>query len=355
MNAEIEQLQQELFHVLKKASRNRKIIKVSRLLTYGGAMIYFIALICMQVFIYSGGDTSLLYTLDPDPTFFEKYKTIIVIAPLFILITIGGYGVSHFQQKYTEMEQSSIRKIIRRLFPDARLNLTPYNLSIPSLFQSNLFGWINRDYSSGVSFGKISFGDESREFKFQDVLVGGTRTESWLSKTQIGGFILVVQTMFKGMFSKRIENITGNFRGMYAEAKLEKNINGSVVILPDYLEKHLDYLAKNIQALKNINGNKLVKLEDVDFERYFAVYSNDEILARYILTPAMMSRITELRRKYNRAIMLSFNGDRFYFAVSMPEGFLTLGDGSYTSGEALSDFYDNIAVARGILVDLNVK
>ena len=53
--------------------------------------------------------------------------------------------------------------------------------------------------------------------------------------------------------------------------------------------------------------------------------------------------------------MLSFNGNRFFFAVAMPEGFLTLGSSSLTSGEALNDLYDNIMDAQDILKDLKLK
>jgi hypothetical protein len=126
------------------------------------------------------------------------------------------------------------------------------------------------------------------------------------------------------------------------------------VILPDHLERHLDYLAKSIQAIKNVNGNKLVVLEDVEFERYFAVYSTDEVLARYVLTPAMMRRMTELRKKYKRDVMLSFNGDAFFFAVTMPEGFLTLGKGAVNSGKAAGGLYDHIMASREILKDLKL-
>ena len=107
--------------------------------------------------------------------------------------------------------------------------------------------------------------------------------------------------------------------------------------------------------MKNVGGNKLVTLEDVEFERYFAVYASDEITARYVLTPAMMLRMTELKKKYNRDIMLSFNANNFYFAVAMPEGFLTLGAASLTSGEALHDLYDNFATAQQILNDLKLN
>jgi hypothetical protein len=53
--------------------------------------------------------------------------------------------------------------------------------------------------------------------------------------------------------------------------------------------------------------------------------------------------------------MLSFNEDYFYFAVAMPEGFLSLGNASLTSGKAFKDLYDNVSTAREILNDLKLK
>ena len=354
MNVKIGQLQKELSQVLKKAERHREIIQISRFLCYGGAMLYFIVFIGMQAFIFSGGDTSFLHTLDPNPSFWERYKTILVLLPLFVLITLGGYGLSYFQQKFSAAEQSAIQKIIHQLFPDARLSLTPSILSVSEIMKSHFFGGAHRDYTCGQSFGKIIFDSGKRNIMFQDVLISGSKSEHWLSNTTVGVLFLIFKFTFKGVFSSRIENITGSFRGMFASAKLEKEIKGSVVILPDHLEKHLDYLAKNIQSLKNVNNNKLVQLEDIEFERYFAVYASNEITARYVLTPAMMSRITELKKKYNRDIMLSFNGNQFYFAVSMPEGFLTLGKVSSSTDEVLIDLYDNFTTARETLNDLNL-
>ena len=355
MNEQIGQLQQELYATLKQAARNRRKIGVFRTFCYGGSLLYFVGLILMQVFVYSGGDVSFLYTLNPNPTFFEQYRMLIIIAPLFALITIGSFGLSVYYKKYATAEQSSVRRIIRTMFPDAKLALLPSNVATLLLLQSNFFGGMDGRYTTGQSLGMVIFENNGRKITFRDIVINTGKGESRLAQTSIGGLLLVIKMMFKGMFAARVENMAGNFRGMFADAQLEKKIKGSVVVLPDHLESRLDYLAKNIQALKNVNGNKLVTLEDVEFERYFAVYAGDEITARYVLTPAMMLRMTELKKKYNRDIMLSFNGNRFYFAVAMPEGFLTLGNSSLTSGEALNDLYDNIMTAQGILNDLKLK
>jgi len=355
MEDKIRNLQRELYATLKKAEKNRKKIQISRILCYGGALIYFLGLIVMQFFVYSGKDTSFFYTLNPNPSIWEQYKMLIIILPLFVLITLGGYGLSYFYKKYSDAEQASVRRIIGAMFPDAKLALLPSEVSTSLLLQSNFFGGMDSRYRSGFSFGTVIFENNDRKITFRDLAINIGEPKNWLSQSSIGGLFLVFKMMFKGLFAARVENIASNFRGMFANAQIEKKINGSVVVLPDHLESRFDYLAKNIQALKNVNGNKLVMLEDVEFERFFAVYASDEILARYVLTPAMMLRMTELKKKYNRDIMLSFNGNQFFFAVAMPEGFLTLGNASPDTGEALKDLYDNIVVAQGILNDLKIK
>ena len=355
MEEKIKELQQELYMQLKKAEKARRMISLGRILCYGGGVIYFLGLIVMQVFIYSGGDTSLFYTLNPEPTFWEQYKMLIVILPLFALIFIGGYALSFFQRKYSATEVASIKRIIGTMFPDATFKLVHSFLPPALVMQSCFFGGTDKRLLSGRSFGSITYENDHRKIIFRDVLINTSKSINWFSETYIGATLMLLATVFKGIFVKRIENITGDFRGMFADTQLEKKINGSVVVLPDRLERHLDYLAKNIQALKNVSGNKLVVLEDVEFERHFAVYASDEITARYVLTPAMMVRMTALKQKYNRDIMLSFNNDRFFFAVAMPEGFLTLGDASLTSGEALRDLYDNIDAARDIVNNLKIK
>ncbi len=352
MHEKIDRLQRELYDTLRAAERNRRKTGVFRAICYGGALLWFVGLIAMQFLVFSGGDVSLFYTPDPDATFFERYKIYILIVPLFTLIILGGFGLGVYVRKYTEAEHSSIRRIMREMFPDAKLALQPSEVSATMLRQSHFFGGVNN--VAGYSCGIVVFEGDGRRITFRDMALNRTGGGGLPGHTALGGLFIAIRTALRGVFAARVENMTSTFRGMFANARLEKKIDGSVVVLPDRLESRLDYLARNIQALKSVNGNRLVSLEDPEFERHFAVYSTDEITARYVLTPAMMMRMTELREKYGRDIMLSFSGHDFYFAVEMPEGFLTLGSSSLTSGEALKDLYDNMVAARGILDDLKI-
>ena len=69
----------------------------------------------------------------------------------------------------------------------------------------------------------------------------------------------------------------------------------------------------------------------------------------------MMLRMTELRERYGRDLMIAFSGARFFFAVAMPEGFLTLGNRRAIDGRTVGDLCDNVAAAREILRNLKIR
>lgn len=142
---------------------------------------------------------------------------------------------------------------------------------------------------------------------------------------------------------------------MFAWAQLNRRVPGSVMILPDRLEDRLGYLAKSIQNLKNTGDRKLVLLEDPEFERRFAVYATDEVLARYILTPALMRDLTRLKERYGRDMMVSFNADKVCFAVPMPDGFLSLRSDALDDGRIVEEIYRDIDTTRSILAELRLE
>jgi hypothetical protein len=346
---DIERLQNELAATIRRAERIRNALRISQICCYGGAALYFVGMVVANAMIYSGGGSPFLhdYEANPNPTFWEANRMLVVVLPLLVLVGAGGAGLGYFYRHFTASEQAAVRRIVRRLFPEAKCYIETSALSSALVQSSHFFSGLYGHAAPGtVSFGSIVFEDGGQKLDIRDLSVNPGYS------TQAGGVALMFRTIFKGIFARRIENAAGSFRGMFAHARLQKTLKGSVVILPDHLECHLDYLAKTVQSLRNINGNRLVRLEDVEFERLFAVYATDETLARYVLTPAMMQRMTALRNKYGRDIMLSFNRDCFYFAVAMPEGFLTLGRSAVKA--AAGDLYDNIVTAREILKNLKL-
>jgi hypothetical protein len=343
------QLQQELHSTLAKAGRNRRTVKISQLICYGGAAVWFIGLFALNARLFSGGGSPFMhdYEANPHPTFWEANPLLAYIIPLFVLITLGSTGLGYFYRKFTTDEQNAVRRIVKQMFPDAKCYLEAREALLPPIYGSRFFdGIARRNEICGYTFGNIVFERNGQRLNMQDLAVRKNASQS-----QAGGYAALLKTIFGGVFASRVENVASDFRGLFADAKLAKAINGSIVIFPDHLERRLDYFARSLQALKSAGDCKPVQLEDPEFERYFAVYATDEITARYILTPAMMLRMTGLRRKYRRDIMLSFSADRFYFAVSTPEGFLTLGK---DANHIVYDLCDNIETARTLLKELRL-
>ena len=351
-------LQEELKETLAKARRNFKVLSISRRLVYLCAVVYFVG---FMIFIGSSwfmnpADNPFVhnYEQNPTPSFLEANPMVVYIVPLFVLMYLAIFGMQIFYKKFATQESVSVNRIVRELFPDATMGYNREGFSKKLVFASRFFG-NNTESMFGypVSCGMLTLKNNGNNLYITDILVPSAQSK--LTNNQIGGMAMVGKAMFRGVTADRTENVVAKFRGIFATAKLPKAINGAVVILPDKLEGKLDYMAHSVQSLKDLNGCRLVVMEDVDFEREFAVYSSDEVLARYVLTPGMMRRITESRMKFGRGIMFSFVEDRFYYAVSMPEGFLTLSQQGLKQGTTVGDIYENIETARAVMSELKLN
>ena len=88
------------------------------------------------------------------------------------------------------------------------------------------------------------------------------------------------------------------FRGLFFTADYSKPFLGETFILPANL------LAKANRSMWQGRG-ATVRLEDPDFNRFFEVYTDDQVTARYLLTTKMMARLSDFRRKHKAAVYAS--------------------------------------------------
>lgn len=102
------------------------------------------------------------------------------------------------------------------------------------------------------------------------------------------------------------------FRGLFFHADFNKEIKGKTYIEPDTAERLLGKFGQKLQVSQK---GKLVKLENPEFEKIFAVYATDQIEARYILTPTIMEALVAIYKRYKRKMHLSFIGSRVYVAM----------------------------------------
>ncbi len=145
------------------------------------------------------------------------------------------------------------------------------------------------------------------------------------------------------------------FRGILFSADFNKHFAGRTFIVTDYAERRFGFLGTMLQSAAATHG-ELVKLEDPDFEKEFATYSSDQVEARYILSPALMQRILEYRRKAKKSVQLSFIGSRVYVAIPYdsnlfePTFFRTL-----VNVEPIQKYLEALSMAVSIVEDLNLN
>ena len=103
------------------------------------------------------------------------------------------------------------------------------------------------------------------------------------------------------------------FNGLFFHADFNKRIQGETFIVPDNLEKKFGKFAQRFQ--KSSKG-ELVKLENPEFEKLFAVFSTSQTEARYILTPTMMEAMVNIRKKIDSGFFFSFVGERVHCGIN---------------------------------------
>lgn len=112
------------------------------------------------------------------------------------------------------------------------------------------------------------------------------------------------------------EEYTTIFSGIFIVADFNKNFLTHTLVLPDTAEKLFGKFGQTLQSI-GAGKKKLVRLENPEFEKEFCVYGEDQVEARYILTPALMERILAYKRKWKSKISLSFCDSKVYLAINM--------------------------------------
>ena len=151
------------------------------------------------------------------------------------------------------------------------------------------------------------------------------------------------------------------FKGLFFVADFNKDFRGTTVVVPDVAEKMLGgWLGQLFQSMNFSRSGQLVKLESPEFEKYFAVYADDQLEARYILTPALMERIVEFRKRPDTSdqVFISFARSCVFVAIPCqrnmfePRLLRTLMD-----FEVIKEYYLDLALAAGIVenLDLNTR
>ena len=162
---------------------------------------------------------------------------------------------------------------------------------------------------------------------------------------------------------RRHEHWVTIFRGLFISADFHKHFHGITLVLPDTEQSWLGGFGQWLQSISAMLGNQpgeLVKMEDPEFERLFKVFSTDQIEARYILTPNMIRRIVEFRKKTDSPLRLSFIASRVFVAIPTyhnyfePPSLFSPAD-KLLDPSTLAEYFEELKFALAVVDELNLN
>jgi len=162
---------------------------------------------------------------------------------------------------------------------------------------------------------------------------------------------------------RRREHWVTIFRGLFISADFHKHFHGVTLVLPDTEQSWLGGFGQWLQSISAKLGNQpgeLVKMEDPEFERLFKVFSTDQVEARYILTPNMIRRIVEFRKKTNSPIRLSFIASRVFVAIPTyhnyfePPSLFAPAD-KLLDPATLAEYFEELKFVLAVVEELNLN
>jgi hypothetical protein len=163
--------------------------------------------------------------------------------------------------------------------------------------------------SPGNFISHVDF-DQSNIYKTYDNYSGHDLILGTIGKTKVGFSKLNVTERQSDGKNTRTVTI---FEGVFWIADFNKDFNTSIVVLPDTAESMFGKVGQFFQSI-NLSRDSLVKMEDPEFEKLFVAYSNDQVQARYVLSPSLMKRLVDFRRGLDHSFSLSFVDSKMYLA-----------------------------------------
>lgn len=139
------------------------------------------------------------------------------------------------------------------------------------------------------------------------------------------------------------------FKGIVILLEMNKKFAGQTIVLKD---------AGIFNFFKKFGRTERVKLEDVEFERKFEVYADNQIEARYLLTTAFMERILKVKQAYQgKKIQFSFFDNKLLIAVETKENMFEVSSlfRSALSHKLIDRSFDQFATVTDVIDTLKLQ
>ena len=236
----------------------------------------------------------------------------VFLGPYFLLKKLEDRFTNHFKETLFSLSLPSIDKTIQY---QASSGLTQQQFVNSKLFTyQRIDTFKSRDYFANA--------DKTFEGSYLDVMQ-------------------IEQTQSNGKSETKYSQL---FKGYLFVTDFNKQTQGETYVFPDSARMLFgENTAERINELIHRPALQLAIMEDPVFEKLFAVYSTDAVEARFILSPKLIERITELKQHFYQDIHISFIQNKIYLAISSPDDLFAPGVFTDLHNEAnIEKFYERL-------------
>jgi len=352
MTALIETVYQETSKVLQELYSKRKRTLFFQKIMWVITGVFFILMLLPMVSVYIPSvEFDFLKPFMASNT--NPYASLYPIVVLAVLLYPATYFFTSTFQKFKIKENETIVKMVKRLFPKvdfAQNTMAPTN----EIISSKLFAWVKKD-APIYGYGHIQSKVNDTVINITDVGIIEADVSNKLSATLmhiplLNMAVVLYQYVLKNIITnKTADNIQYTFRGMFCWLVYPKKLLGHTVVLTNNQKLKIE---RGLSS--KFSEEQKVLLEDPRFTDQFIVYSTDQVEARYVLSTALMERITSLKEQFNQPILLSFHNQQMYLAVENSNGLFSFPSGKLDDIKIIEAMANDIETALHISESLKM-
>lgn len=236
----------------------------------------------------------------------ERKKKYVLSMLIIILCTVVAMVIAYFAITFPELD-SEARGDFLQFATYVFLSGLMFKLMIKKNFEKKIklkimpivcscfenIKWINTksfDSSKFLASGVITA--YSRE-KYDDIFSGMFKDVKFN----------IVEARYINGYGKNSKTV---FNGVIIELDMNKSFSSHTIITPNSIIHNISF-----------SNLKHTVLEDVEFEKKFDVFTNDEVEARYLITPSFMQRLKSMKTAFKAdKIKCAFYGQNLIIALS---------------------------------------
>lgn len=227
-----------------------------------------------------------------------------------------------------------------------------------STFKPNVVNLILDFVDNSVNYGTLKYDSDKKVEKkrFLNSQIFKTPAAQYNGEDHISGKIGELDFELSELnvkeYSKVRSRLNYVFRGIFLYAKLNREMEGEILILPKQFKQ---YLSKTIRSF-NLRGGMELEGDTLgyNFGNHFLSYATIDANIAGLLSQDMQHTILEYRRRTEKEIYVSFIKNEIYIAITEPKDILEpYIFSSNVSFELIHEFFEEIDLLMSIVEDFD--